>query len=98
MARKANVPVIPQVIEYTPNLCLVKFGDPIYIDHDADKTEEIQHLEDAMATLKWDIWESFPVEKRSKRLKDEFELEMKKRVADYPKLNFEYEMSVVRKR
>ena len=98
LARKANVPIIPLVIEYTPNLCLVKFGDPIYIDHDADKTEEIQHLEDVMATLKWDIWESFPVEKRSERLKDEFELEMKKRVADYPKLNFEYEMSVVRKR
>ena len=49
------MPIIPQVIEYTPNLCLIKFGDPIYMDHDADKTEEIQHLEDAMATLKWDI-------------------------------------------
>lgn len=96
LARKANVPIIPLVIEYTSNLCLVKFGDPIYIDHDADKTEAIQHLEDVMATLKWDIWESFPIEKRSERLKDEFELEMQKRVADYPKLNLEYEMSVVR--
>lgn len=96
LARNAEVPIIPLVAEYTHELCMVKFGEPIYIDHDVDKTEAIQFIGDVMATLKWEIWESLPIEKRSERLKDEFDLEMRKRVAEYPKLNLEYEMSVVR--
>lgn len=97
LARDAEVPIIPLVAEYTPELCVVKFGGLIYIDHDVDKSEAIQHLEDVMATLKWEIWETLPIEKRSERLKGEFDLEMQKRVAEYPKLNLEYEMSCIRK-
>ena len=49
-----------------------------------------------MATLKWDIREMFPVQKRSDDMKAEFEEMIQKRIAAYPKFNYEYEMSVVR--
>ena len=49
-----------------------------------------------MATLKWDIREMFPVQKRSDDMKAEFEEMIQKRSAAYPKFNYEYEMSVVR--
>ncbi|MGN1198575.1 MAG: hypothetical protein ACI4TA_13390 [Acetatifactor sp.] len=51
-----------------------------------------------MATLKWDIWEMFPVQKRTDAMKAEFEEMVRRRVAEYPKFNFAYEMSVVRGR
>lgn len=56
----------------------------------------IEQLEETMATLKWDIWEMFPVQKRTDEMKTEFEEMVQKRVTEYPKFNFEYEMSVVR--
>ncbi len=49
-----------------------------------------------MATLKWDIREMFPVQKLSDDMKTEFEEMIQKRIADCPKFNYEYEMSVVR--
>ena len=65
---------------------------------ETDKQAGIQRLEEAMATLKWDIWEMFPVQARTDEMKTEFEEMVQKRVAAYPKFNYEYEMSVVRGR
>lgn len=53
-------------------------------------------MSDSMETLKWDIWEMFPVGKRSKQLKKEFEEMVQKRIEEYPKLDVEYEKSVIR--
>jgi len=49
----------------------------------------IEQLEETMATLKWDIWEMFPVQKRTDEMKTEFEEMVQKGVAEYPKFNFE---------
>jgi len=98
LAKQTGVPIIPLILEYHPDCCYAKYGDAIYIDDDADKLEEIEKLEDAMATLKWDIWEMFPTEHRSDKMQAEFGETMHKRVEAYPKLNLQYEMSVVRGR
>lgn len=98
LAKQTGVPIIPLVMEYHPDCCYVKYGEPIYIGEEVSKKEGIEHLEEAMATLKWDIWEMFPVQERSEGMKEEFEQMVKQRVAAYPKFNFEYEMSVVRGR
>ena len=42
-----------------------------------DKQKGIEILEEEMATLKWDIWEMFPVQKRTDAMKAEFEEKMK---------------------
>ncbi|MBQ9134554.1 MAG: hypothetical protein IJX66_00505, partial [Lachnospiraceae bacterium] len=76
--------------------CYAKFGNVMYINKEMDKQEGIGQLEEAMATLKWDIWEMFPVQQRTDNMKMEFEEMIRKRIAAYPKFNLEYEMSVVR--
>ena len=58
----------------------------------------IEQLEEAMATLKWEIWEMFPVQRRTDEMKAEFDKMVRERVAAYLKFNYEYEMSVVRGR
>lgn len=96
LAKQTGVPIIPLILEYHPDCCYAKYGEAIYINMDMSKQEGIELLEEAMATLKWDIWQMFPVQKRTDEMKAEFEEMVQKRVAEYPKFNFEYEMSVVR--
>ena len=96
LAKQTGVPIIPLILEYHPDCCYAKYGEPIYINKELDKQSGIEQLEEAMATLKWDIWEMFPVQKRTEEMKAEFEEMVRKRVAEYPKFNFEYEMSVIR--
>jgi hypothetical protein len=46
-----------------------------------------------LATLKWEIWEVFSVEHRVDVSGDEWEEQ--KRLAEYPKLDIEYENSCI---
>lgn len=96
LAKQTEVPIIPLILEYLPDCCYAKYGEPIYITQEMDKQTGIELLEEEMATLKWNIWEMFPVQKRTDEMKAEFEEMVQKRVAEYPKFDFEYEMSVVR--
>lgn len=96
LAKQTGVPIIPLILEYYPDCCYAKYGEAIYINEDISKQEGIELLEEDMATLRWDIWEMFPVQKRTDALKAEFDEMVRKRVAAYPKFNYEYEMSVIR--
>lgn len=91
-------PMLPLILEYHSNCCYAKYGAPIYINKEMNKQSGIEQLEEAMSTLKWDIWEMFTVQKRTDEMKAEFEEMIQRRVAEYPKFNYEYEMSVVRGR
>lgn len=97
LANRAGVPIIPLVAEYHPECCYTKFGEPIYIDADTDKKRGIIQLENVMATLKWDIWEQFPMEKRNESMKEGFERMIEQRIAEYSKFNLEYENSIIRR-
>ncbi len=94
-ARQTQKPIIPLILEYTDKKCYVAFGEPMYISPDDDKGEKICDLTDAFATLKWQIWEKYP--DTGCDTAEEWEAEAKKRVAEYPKLDYEYECSVIRK-
>lgn len=96
LSKQTKVPIIPLVMEYHTDCCYTKFGEPIYITDEMNKQEGIELLEEEMSSLKWDIWEMFPIQKRSDDMKEKFEKMVQERVAAYPKFNFEYEMSVVR--
>lgn len=97
-AKKTGVPIIPLILEYRPECCYTKYGEAIYIGQEMDKKAGIELLEDAMATLKWDIWEMFSIERRSDHMKEEFEQMIQQRINAYPKFDLEYELSVVRDR
>ena len=96
LARKARVPIIPLVLEFREKACYTKFGTPIYVGKTDDKAIKFEELKETMATLKWDIWEMFPVVSRVEIDIGEWEREKEARIVAYPKLNYEYEMSVVR--
>lgn len=96
LAKSADTPIIPVVAEYHQKCCYVKFGQPLYMGKKIDKQQGINLVSDVLATLKWEIWEMFPVEKRVNQLEKEFEEMIQKRIDEYPKLDVEYEKSVIR--
>ena len=96
LAQKNGVPIIPICLEYRKDICYVKTGDPIYVAEDADKLEEITKLREIFATIRWEQWEMFPQEKRCDVEEDYWEKYVTERLAEYPKLNYEYEKRCIR--
>ena len=95
VAKSANVSVVPIALEYyehtEDNVCYVKYGDAIIVKEDDDIIKKNLELEEVFATLKYDIWNQFPVQKRSKiDLKSWNEI-IRKRNEEYPLLDLEKE-------
>jgi len=98
VAKQANVPVVPLALEYyeyTDNICYGKFGKPVYINNNDDKIGKNEELEDVFATLKYDIWEQFPVQSRKDLNSLDWVMTMEKRKAEYPKLDDGFESQFV---
>ncbi|MCM1027154.1 MAG: hypothetical protein NC432_12010 [Roseburia sp.] len=55
-------------------------------------------LSDEMTTLKWDIWEQFPRQSRKAFDGTEWEKEKWRRLAECPKVDYEYERSIILKK
>ena len=97
LAKQSGCPIIPLVLEFRGNDCYAKFGEPIYCSSQDGKREKFEELEEAMATLKWDIWETFPIVSRNTILPDEWDKVVEERTAGYPLGNFEDEKRYIRK-
>ncbi len=95
IARASGRPIVPIILEYTDEKCYVAFGESMQISPTDDKGEKISELKDRFATLKWSIWEQFP--DTGYNTAKEWQAEVHKRLAEYPKLDYEYEASVIRK-
>lgn len=98
LARSTGIPIVPLVAEYHSDCCYVKFGEAIYIGKELNKKEGIDQLENIMATLRWDIWERFPMEIRNEKMKEAFEHMIQSRIDEYSKFNLDYERTVARER
>ncbi|MCH5344051.1 MAG: 1-acyl-sn-glycerol-3-phosphate acyltransferase [Acetatifactor sp.] len=97
LAKQSGCPIIPLVLEFRGNDCYAMFGEPIYCSSEDGKQEKFEELEEAMATLKWDIWEAFPIVSRNTIRPDEWDKVVEERTADYPLGNFEDEKRYIRK-
>lgn len=86
----------PWLKYYSNDILHAKFGYPITIQSEHDKQKKFEELTEAFSTLKWEIWEQFPIMKRG-AINVDWNLEVRKRLAAYPKLDYEYETSVMRK-
>lgn len=76
LAAITGKPIVPVIFEYlenneicnsemdTINKCVVRFGDPIYVNKDDDYIEKLDDLKNSMATIRWNIWESQGLYKR----------------------------------
>lgn len=91
LAKETKCPIQPLVLEYQGKDCFVNFGELFFVKEEDTKEEKIEELTDLFATLKWDIWEKFPVLHRKDDMAAEWEAEVARRIAEYPKLNAEYE-------
>lgn len=96
VAKKSRVPIVPVCFEYVGRDCYVKYGEAFAVGEEEDKAEVIKHLRDVFATLKWDIWEHFPIVHRDTISDDEWNKEVQRRLLEYTKLDYEYEMSCIR--
>lgn len=96
LAKLSECPIIPLVLEFRGNNCYAKFGEPIYCSSADGKQEKFKELEEAMATLKWDIWDTFPITSRNVIRMDEWDKVVQERTADYPLWNFEDEKRYIR--
>ena len=97
LAQKNHVPIVPICLEYSDEKCFVKYGKSMCVDSDTDKGEAITKLRDTLATLRWEMWELHPQEKRADIEADYWEQYIASRLQEYKKLDYEYEMSCVRK-
>lgn len=95
IAGETNRPIIPLVLEYRERDCYAKFGTPIYVAQADPKRDKIRELSEKMATLKWELWELFPMTSRQELDESEWEREKQRRLAEYPKLDYDYEKSVI---
>lgn len=91
IAQITECPIVPLVLEYTPDSCIIKLGDPIYVSIYDDKKKAIDNLRDTMSTMRWYIWE-----RKTIMTKEEFYRDyVDKHLKEYPKLDVEYEESVI---
>lgn len=108
VSMKSKRPIIPIIMDmdYKENACYYNIGLPIYIKEDMDLKESNENVRDAMATLRYEIWE----EKDKKRKEDpehltgkeyrdiaeiEFKLYKEALKKEYPSFNEEEEAKMI---
>lgn len=87
-AQKANVPIVPIAIEQHGKHFYLSVGEKMNVQGLQVETAT-QELRDSMASLKWKLWERFPLEKRADIPKDWYENFLKERLAEWPQFTME---------
>lgn len=88
VAQKCNIPIVPIAIDQREKNFLITIGDKLYV-HEIEEKQAIQKLRDTMATLKWEIWEKYPIEKRSNVPNDYYEKFLQDRISEWPQFNLD---------
>lgn len=97
VAVRTNSVIIPIAIDQRKKDFIVNIGDCIYPErfklyniNDVDqKIRGIDMLRDKLATLKWEIWEKFPIESRDSLPDDYYDKFVKEKIAEWPFLTKE---------
>ena len=95
IAQETGSPIIPTIMVYCGKICLIKFGERIYVSKDdsiAEKDIEVYH---AMANLRKEIEASPEYKKYYEPM--EYTDWIRKNVESYQFFDVDYEMSCVRK-
>lgn len=90
IAKTTNATVLPVALEYyelTDKCCYINFGKPFKVEQNASKQEKNDELEEIFATLKYEIWNEFPIQKRSEVDLELWDKVMEHRYNEYPKLD-----------
>lgn len=100
MAIEAGADIIPIAIEQFDNEFVIKFGQKIVTTKDMDYKILTTHLRDVLATLKYTIWETKPMQIRPKTQKRMLweNVSVSKRVTLQREYSEEYRQSIIDKR
>lgn len=99
IAKETKAPIVPINLEYTKTECYFTIGDKIYFDEKISKKDAINQLTDVMATQRFLTWEYFS--KNGIRIfnnKTEYNEYLQYCLNEYPKLDFNYEKSIILKK
>ncbi len=80
-AKECNVPIVPIAIEQREKHFLINVGKEIAFA-DVEESKAIEILRDTLATLKWEIWEHLPQEKRKDIPEGYYEKFLQERIAE----------------
>lgn len=83
MSLETNVKIVPVAIEQYDRRFVIKFGEALLPENYVNHIELTQALRNAMATLKWDIWENEGLQSRSsfpENYREQFAKEFEKRI------------------
>lgn len=89
------IPIALEYYEYTDNCCYVNAGKPIIVEANDFRLERNDELEEVFVTLKTEIWEQFPIQKRDEVDPYLWRKIMQQRYAEYPKLDISKEKTYV---
>ena len=97
IAKESNAQIIPVILDYDKNKkkCHVKFGDSMLVDEKTNKKDAIEELRDRMASLRWSFIDESILHKREDLDIDALRKGIHDEIYEYPKLDYEYEKSVV---
>ena len=97
VAAKAEAQIVPTILEYNRKtmICSVLFGAPIAPDKSTDRAEAIRDLRDAMATLRWMVWEQEPPLQKGEIDREKLRQGVYVAVDEYPEANLEYEKTLI---
>lgn len=71
MAKETGAEIIPVAIEQNENEFFVSIGENINLDNTTDNIKILNdNLRDTLASLKWNIWQQFPIQKRNEITKE----------------------------
>ena len=80
-AQECNVPIVPIGIEQREKHFILNVGKEFSVA-DMDEPAAVQLVRDILATLKWEIWETFPKEKRKNIPENYYKEFLNKRISE----------------
>lgn len=80
-AQQCNVTIVPIAIEQRGKHFVLNVGEEFSVE-DIEENDAVQLVRDTLATLKWEIWETFPREKRKDIPDGYYENFLKERVSE----------------
>ena len=95
IAQETGCPIIPTVMVYCKRICLIKFGEKIYVSKEDSVDEKDKEVHNAMVNLRADIEASPEYLKYHKPM--EYEDWIRKNIESYQHFDVDYEMSCIRK-
>lgn len=87
-AKECNVPIVPIAIEQIGKHFVINIGKELDANN-MEEAEALQILRDTLASLKWDIWQYLPREKRENISKDYYKNFLKNSIAEFPAFSVE---------